>query len=83
MTTEFSYCKGRDRKLHNLQSIQRDFLRVGDNLWLRFNAGLDDQLWYYDSIVKILKKRLDNPIVSNLAETFESVRTLMRRGLSS
>ena len=67
-------------KLHNLQSIQRDFLSVGDDLWLRFNAGPDDQLWYYDSIVEILKERLANPIVSNLTETLAKLRRQMKQG---
>jgi (p)ppGpp synthase/HD superfamily hydrolase len=66
-------------KLHNLLSIQRDFLRVGDGLWLRFKAGPDDQVWYYESIVKVLEKRLDNPIVFNLTKTFENVRGLLKR----
>jgi (p)ppGpp synthase/HD superfamily hydrolase len=66
-------------KLHNLLSIQRDLSHEGADLWLRFNAGPDDQMWYYDSIVGILKKRLDNPIVSSLMETSENVRRQIMR----
>lgn len=66
-------------KLHNLRSIQREFLRVGDDLWLKFNAGADDQMWYYDSIVAMLNARLENPIVFDLTKTFENVRGLLKR----
>jgi (p)ppGpp synthase/HD superfamily hydrolase len=66
-------------KLHNLTAIQRDLRLEGATLWSRFNAGPDDQLWYYQSVIKILKKRIDNPIVSNLKETFEKVRRQIMR----
>src|SRR5665213_945083 len=67
-------------KLHNLLSIQRDFQRIGNDLWLRFNAGPDDQMWYYDSVIEILKERLDNhPIVSTLKKTLTNVRRHMKR----
>ena len=62
-------------KLHNLQSIQRDISNEGSGVWLRFNAGPDDQIWYYDSIVEILKRRLHNPIVSALKQTLANVRS--------
>ena len=34
-------------KLFNARSILRDFLDVGPDVWSRFNAGRDGQLWYY------------------------------------
>jgi (p)ppGpp synthase/HD superfamily hydrolase len=39
-------------KLDNVRSILADYARVGDKLWERFNAGWEDQLWYYESAVK-------------------------------
>lgn len=41
-------------KLSNARSLHRDFLQVGDALWSRFNAGYDQQKWYYESLVKCL-----------------------------
>ena len=64
-------------KLHNLTAIERDLRQLGTALWSRFNATPDQQRWYYDSAIGILKERLDNPIVSSLVETYGQVRTQM------
>ncbi|WHY65006.1 HD domain-containing protein [Neobacillus sp. SuZ13] len=44
-------------KLHNLQSIKEDRKTIGEMVWERFNHGMKDQHWYYDSIVKELAPR--------------------------
>ncbi|MEH7074581.1 HD domain-containing protein [Neobacillus drentensis] len=44
-------------KLHNLQSIRDDFEMIGAQVWTRFNRGVEDQHWYYASIVKELAPR--------------------------
>ena len=54
-------------KLHNARSILADLRREGDHLWTRFNAGPDDQLWYYRSLVDILSRRLPGPLTDELA----------------
>ena len=64
-------------KLHNLTAIQRDLRLEGATLWSRFNAGPDDQMWYYDSIVEILNERLKNPIIASLIEVYDRVRPQM------
>lgn len=38
-------------KVDNARSILADYERIGDELWERFNAGRDDQIWYYQSAV--------------------------------
>jgi len=38
-------------KVDNARSILADYERIGDKLWERFNAGRDDQIWYYQSAV--------------------------------
>lgn len=35
-----------------MRAILMDYLRLGDELWTRFNAGKEDQLWYYESAVE-------------------------------
>lgn len=37
-------------KLHNLRSLLTDLELLGQSVWQRFNAGRDDQLWYYASL---------------------------------
>lgn len=38
-------------KVDNLRAILADSQRLGEVFWERFNAGKDDQLWYYKSLV--------------------------------
>ena len=64
-------------KLHNLTAIQKDLRQLGTALWSRFNATPDQQRWYYDSAIEILKERLDNPIVVSLMEVYNQVRPQM------
>jgi (p)ppGpp synthase/HD superfamily hydrolase len=54
-------------KLHNARSILADLRREGDQLWTKFNAGPDEQLWYYRSLVDILSRRLPGPLTDELA----------------
>lgn len=53
-------------KLHNLQCLIRDLDRHGDKVWERFNAGRDDQLWYYQSVVEALGNGWDDPLLEDL-----------------
>ncbi len=39
-------------KIDNARAILADHLRLGDGVWERFNAGKEDQLWYYRSCVE-------------------------------
>ena len=39
-------------KIDNARAILADHQRLGDKVWERFNAGKDDQLWYYISCIK-------------------------------
>ena len=41
-------------KLHNARAILSDYRQIGDALWTRFNAGNNDQLWFYSALVKTL-----------------------------
>lgn len=52
-------------KLHNARSILADYRIHGDVLWKRFNAGRDDQLWYYRSLADTYRQ-LDSPLADEL-----------------
>jgi (p)ppGpp synthase/HD superfamily hydrolase len=39
-------------KIDNARAILADHQRLGDVVWERFNAGKEDQLWYYRSCVE-------------------------------
>ncbi|MCK8825741.1 HD domain-containing protein [Fuchsiella alkaliacetigena] len=42
-------------KLSNIRSMIRDYERVEDELWDRFNRGYEKQKWYYQSLVESLE----------------------------
>ena len=56
-------------KLHNLSTINSDLEKKGLATMNRFNAGPEDQLWYYREVVAVIKGRLgDSPLASRLGE---------------
>ncbi len=64
-------------KLHNVRSILKDFLELGHEVWERFKGGKDGTLWYYASLVEILKKRGEHRmLVDELARTVAEIQRL-------
>ena len=41
-------------KLSNIEAMARDFDKLGDELWERFNQGKEQQEWYYREALKAL-----------------------------
>ena len=50
-------------KLHNARCITHDARRLGDDLWHRFNAGKEDQLWYHRSLLATFRSVCRSPMV--------------------
>ena len=44
-------------KIHNLTDMLDEYERVGDELWERFNAPKDDELWFYKTFLEIIQKK--------------------------
>ncbi len=42
-------------KLHNARSLLIDLRRIGDKVWSRFNAGREESLWFYRSVVAAMR----------------------------
>lgn len=63
-------------KLDNARAILADYRRHGDSLWRRFNAGKEEQLWYFRELVRIFRARDAN---SMLVEEFERTVTELER----
>lgn len=61
-------------KIHNLRSMTRIYQEQGGKMWQDFNAPLKKQLWYYESVLKILKEKLNNPIIKQLELEFEKFK---------
>ncbi|HEV7952067.1 MAG TPA: HD domain-containing protein [Candidatus Saccharimonadales bacterium] len=62
-------------KIHNLQSILLDYERYGEELWTRFNAGKESQLWWYESILEVLQERIPE---SPLTETLDNLTAKLK-----
>lgn len=63
-------------KLDNLQSLQHDLEREGDKVWSHFNAGYDDQKWYYQSIVENMEYGLSR---EEIPAFFSNYRKLVKQ----
>lgn len=62
-------------KLHNVMSIVDD-LRNGENVWERFKATKEQTLWYYDSVLRVLGKRLNGKAVAALEKEIREMKML-------
>jgi (p)ppGpp synthase/HD superfamily hydrolase len=47
-------------KLHNARTILTDLRAEGPTLWDRFNAGPDEQAWYFWALLDLFERRLPN-----------------------
>lgn len=47
-------------KLYNARAILEDYRVVGAEVWKRFKRGRDEQLWYFDELIKVYEKRCPN-----------------------
>jgi len=56
-------------KLHNANSILRDYRQIGESIWKRFHGGKEGTLWYYRELVKIFQQRKPGPLTDELART--------------
>jgi (p)ppGpp synthase/HD superfamily hydrolase len=63
-------------KLHNARSILTDLREHGDDLWKRFNASREDQLWYYEGLAAVFAQRLPSLQQCDLAEVVDKLATL-------
>lgn len=53
-------------KLHNVQCLLRDLRAHSEKVWSRFNAGREDQVWYYQAAVEALGCGWEDPLLEEL-----------------
>lgn len=65
-------------KIHNLQSILIDHEEIGEKIWERFNAGKEQQVWWYESVLQIVTDRLgdQSPLTHELAQNVDALHAL-------
>jgi (p)ppGpp synthase/HD superfamily hydrolase len=62
-------------KLHNLRTIAEVQSKIGDEVWLRFKRGREQQEWYYRSLLTVLcGPAAEGPPLPFCAEFGELVR---------
>ncbi len=60
-------------KLSNARSILRAYEEMGNRLWERFNAGFEDQKWYYDGLVDALADLEEYPMYQELQAVVDGI----------
>lgn len=64
-------------KIHNMETMALGFAELGaEAFWSRFNAPLADQLWYYDSFIAAVKRRLRSDIVVELETAYDKLKAV-------
>jgi hypothetical protein len=67
-------------KVDNLRAMNADYRRLGEPFWARFNAGKQDQLWYFGEVVKAYRKAgATNALLDDLTAEFEKLVLLADR----
>lgn len=61
-------------KVHNLSQLLYDYQHQGDAVWSRFNAGSDQQQWWYRSVSEVCRRR--QPHLSLLANLESQITEL-------
>lgn len=63
-------------KLHNARSILCEYRSRGEEVWHHFRGGRDGTLWYYRTVVDVLKQAGSNPLVEELERTVVELQQL-------
>ncbi len=64
-------------KIHNLQSLIFHYKFLGQKIWNYFpNSTPKQQLWFHSQVFKILKRKLNNPIVDLYKNTIKQAKIL-------
>jgi (p)ppGpp synthase/HD superfamily hydrolase len=64
-------------KVHNARQILSDYREHGDQVWLRFTAGRQGQLWYYRELVKAFRAAGGNSLVDELDRVVTELERLV------
>lgn len=65
-------------KVHNARSLLFDGRAVGAELWSRFNAGRDSQIWYYESLAALYQELIPGSLADELTRLVEDLKAVAR-----
>lgn len=66
-------------KIHNMQSTIDAYEVQGEKVWQAFNSSKEEKLWFHEEVVKIIERRLENPIVERLKEVLGEFEVVVGR----
>jgi hypothetical protein len=66
-------------KLYNAKAILDDFKEIGFKVFDRFKRGKDEQLWYFDELLKVFRTHPSNRIVNDLECVVNELHALTSR----
>lgn len=64
-------------KLYNAKSILDDFKEIGPKVFERFKRGADQQLWYFDELLKVFLTHPRNKIANDLERVVQELHELV------
>jgi (p)ppGpp synthase/HD superfamily hydrolase len=64
-------------KVHNSYAILRDLRNTGEEVWKRFNAGPDDVIAYYESLVRAYRQAGGGRLVDELDRIVRGIQREM------
>ncbi|MGD0348622.1 MAG: HD domain-containing protein [Terracidiphilus sp.] len=70
-------------KLYNAKAILDDFKEIGPKIFERFKRGKDQQLWYFDELLKIFRVHPPNRIVNDLESVVKELHERTSRDVPS
>jgi (p)ppGpp synthase/HD superfamily hydrolase len=70
-------------KLHNVRTILADYRSEGDRVWERFSGRKDGTLWYYRSVLDILRHGRPNRLLDELQRVVTELETLTGKGIAN
>ncbi len=63
-------------KLYNARTMVEDYRVVGTEIWKRFKRGRDEQLWYFDALLRVFRASGTNQIVDELERATNELKNL-------
>ena len=63
-------------KLYNAKAILDDYRKIGPQIWARFKRGRNDQLWYFEELLKVFKEAGSNRIVEELERVVNQLKEI-------
>lgn len=64
-------------KIHNLESMIREYERMGEKLWSDLNSDPQQNLWYYGEMIDILEENFDEKFVDRLKEGYSKFKQMV------